>query len=734
MSEQFISGVIGAVIFKNDENGYAVLKLYTEDGGEVIAVGCVPYAGVGEYIEAEGVMSVHSSYGEQFKISSFRRSLPTSPDMILEYLSSGTIKGIGRKTAEKIVETFGEESLYIIEHKPSRLCEIAGITAKKAEQIGKQFELHNAMALLLEFVIENELKPEIAVSLIHSYGTRAIDIINNNPYVLSSDEIGVPFYQADRLAINMGFGANDRERLTAAVLYELRYNADSGHTFIPRNKLCEVTAQLVSVETAEIEETIERLERIGDIAIEDICGVSACYLARLYDAEVEVAKKLSVLALRNTKEKLFNDDLLYRIECEENISFEPLQRKAIELAVNNSIMLLTGGPGTGKTTVIKGILSAFQRMDKRVLLAAPTGRAAKRMSEFCGIEAKTIHRMLDICYNEGMTEPCFGYDEQNPLPTDVLIIDEMSMVDITLFAATLKALPKNCRLVLVGDADQLPSVGPGNVFKDMLNSEAFPGIRLDRIFRQAAESDIIVGAHAVNKGELFDLNKKDNDLFFMRRIDEERLVQTVIELCEMRLPKNMHIPSEQIQVLSPGRKGTAGTVELNRQLQERLNPPGEGKDEKQFGDRLFRVGDRVMQIKNNYTLNWYGMYGGEVGTGVFNGDIGEVISIDTRDEMLSVSFDQKLVHYPFSMVGELELAYAMTVHKSQGSEFRAVVMVVNNAATALLHRSVLYTAMTRAKELLILVGDPGALQRMVNNNKQRNRYSALKARIKNYLN
>ncbi len=727
--EAYICGVIDSVIFKNDDNGYAVLKLIGEDGGEIIAVGCVPFAGIGEYIEASGTWTNHSSYGEQFKITSFHRTLPTSADMILEYLSSGTIRGIGRKTAEKIVELFGDESLYIIERHPKRLCEVAGITAKKAEQIGSRFELQNALMLLMEFLAENDLPPETAVALFHTYGKKASSIVRENPYVLSDAAIGVPFYKADMLAINMGFDGLSHERLDAAVLYELRFNADSGHTFLPRNKLVFATSRLLSLEDEEIEKAIDRLIRDREIISEEICGVNACYIAPLYEEEVYVARKLSAMSMRNDRTAIPCDDLIRRAEQSCGISFEPMQREAIEMAVNNSVMLLTGGPGTGKTTVIRGMLYAFEKMDLRVMLAAPTGRAAKRMTEFCGAEAKTIHRLLEICYEDGAMEPVFSRNEQNPLETDVLVLDEMSMVDISLIAATLRAIPSKCKVIFVGDADQLPSVGPGNVFNDLLNSDCFPKVRLTHIFRQAAESDIVVGAHAVNNGELPDFTKKDKDLFFLRRENDEDIVKTVLELCKTRLPKNMKIPSSQIQVLSVSRKAEIGTVELNRRLQAELNPPEEGKDEKKIGDKLFRLGDRVMQIKNNYTINWYSMYGGEVGFGVFNGDIGEVISIDTEDETLTVNFDSRLVHYPFSSLNELELAYAMTVHKSQGSEFRAVVLVAGNAAPQLLHRSVLYTAMTRARDLLIVVGDFGVVKYMVGNNKQRNRYSALKARI-----
>ena len=731
--EAILCGVINSVVFHNEDNGYAVLRLTDEDGMSVVAVGCVPFAGIGEYIEAFGDWGTHPTYGRQFKISSFKRTLPTSADMILEYLSSGAIRGIGRKTAEKIVGMFGDDSLYIIEHTPKRLCEIAGITAKKAEQLGRRFELQNALMLLMEFINENGLEPEIAVALFHHYGKAASEKVKRNPYVLADAEIGVPFHKADMLALNLGFEGDARERLNAAVIYELRYNSESGHSFLPREKLSLATAQLLSIEQEYIESAIDELVKSGDVVFEEICGVNACYLADLYEAETYVARKLSIISMRNDCAENYCESLILKAERDAGVEFDEMQRNAVEMAVDNSVMLLTGGPGTGKTTVIKGILSAYERMNLRVMLAAPTGRAAKRMTEFCGVEAKTIHRMLEISYSENGFEASFSRDVQNPLETDVVIIDEMSRVDVSLIASTLKALPKKCRLILVGDADQLPSVGPGNVFKDLLNSKMFPTVRLERIFRQAAESDIVVGAHAVNRGELPDFKKKGNDLFFMSRPEEETLIETVLDLCRRRLPENMNIPSSQIQVLSVSRKNNIGTVELNRRLQEELNPPEDGKDEKRIGDRIFRLGDRVMQIKNNYTLNWYGMYDGEVGFGVFNGDIGEVISIDSYDETLTVSFDSRLVHYPFSMLNELELAYAMTVHKSQGSEFRAVVLIAGRSAPALLHRSILYTAMTRARELLIIVGEYGVLQYMVTNNKQRNRYSALKARIINLL-
>lgn len=724
-----VSGIISSVVFRSDETGYAVIRLCTEDGGELVAVGCIPYPGIGEYIEAVGIWETHSSYGEQLKITSFSRALPSTADLILEYLSSGTVRGIGRKTAEKIVDLFGDDSLCIIANKPNRLCEVAGITAQKARQIGNQFEMQNALSMLMEFINKNGIEPEYAVSLFKIYGQKSLEAVNRNPYIMSMPEIGVQFYKIDKMALDMGFDGNSEERVNAAVIYELQYNSEAGHSFIPREKLTLATAEMLSIPPSETECALDRLISSESIVEEKICGVNACYLTKLYDDECYVANTLCELQSHEREVAIDCEDIIRRTEQEIDIEFEPLQRKAIELAVNNHVFLLTGGPGTGKTTVIKGMLSVFEKMNMTVLLAAPTGRAAKRMTEFCGTEAKTVHRLLEMCYNENSTEPIFERNAKNPLETDVLIIDETSMVDISLMAAVLRALPKNCTLVLIGDADQLPSIGPGNVFKDLLNSDVFAKVILDRIFRQAAQSDIIVGAHSVNHGSLPDFRKKGKDLFFMQRADENELTKTVMELCRERLPKNMNIPSEQIQVLSVSRKNMTGTKEINRRLQACLNPPSEEKTEKKIGDKLFRVGDRVMQIRNNYTIEWFGMFNGEVGYGVFNGDIGEIVGIDGRDETITVNFDSRLVHYPFSLANELELAYAMTVHKSQGSEFRAVILVAGKSAPVLWHRSVLYTAMTRARELLIIVGEYGIVKKMVENNKQRNRYSALKARV-----
>lgn len=724
-----IEGVCEAVIFRNDDNGYAVLRVSTVNGDAITAVGCMPRVGVGEHLVIIGSWITHPTYGEQFKIEQCERNLPATEGAILEYLSSGTVRGIGRKTAVKIVEKFGKDSFNIIESDPMRLTEIPGITVSKAEQISKDFQMQNSISRLIEFLVENELEPSIALHLYSAYGMAAIGLIKDNPYLLTNMEFGVEFSKADILASRLGMSGNSLERVEAAVIYELSFNAESGHAFIPRRKLAPITADLIGVSLDLVEDTIDALNEDGAIVIEEINGEYAVYLGHLYEAENFIAKRLCRMLSYSPQNKVSVDHIIDKIERKQKIEYAPLQRKAIECAAKSPVMVMTGGPGTGKTTVVRGILELFDCMGLSVMLAAPTGRAAKKMSEFCGVEAKTIHRMLEMDYSEGSAFPVFGINHENPLNCDVLILDEVSMVDLMLMRAVLDALKSDCRLILVGDADQLPSIGAGNILKDLVTSEYIPTVRLCEIFRQAAESKIVVSAHAINNGEYPDFSNRDSDMFFLKREGVNEVIDTVVDLCANRLPKNMKIPPSQIQVLTPSRKYEVGTIVLNRKLQEALNPPSKEKSEIRIGDKLFRMGDRVMQIRNNYDLPWYSTVGGEGGLGVFNGDIGEITGVDTREEYLTVRYDDKTVHYAFSMLNELELAYAMTVHKAQGSEFRAVIFASLGGSKYLLHRSVLYTAITRARELLVLVTNPATVTTMINNNKQRNRYSALKTRI-----
>ncbi len=724
-----IEGVCEAVIFRNDDNGYAVLRVSTVNGDAITAVGCMPRVGVGEHLVISGNWITHPTYGEQFKIEQCERSLPATEGAILEYLSSGTVRGIGRKTAVKIVDRFGKDTFNVIESDPMLLTEIPGITVSKAEQISKDFQMQNSISRLIEFLVENDLEPAIALRLYAVYGMAAIGLIRDNPYLLTNMEFGVEFSKADILATKLGMSGNSLERVEAAVIYELSFNAESGHAFIPRRKLAPITAELIGVDLDIVEDTIDALNEDGAVVIEEINGEYAVYLGHLYEAENFIAKKLCQMLGSNRQKLVAVDHIISKIERRQKIEYAPLQKKAIECAAESSLMVMTGGPGTGKTTVVRGMLELFDCMGLSVMLAAPTGRAAKRMSEFCGTEAKTIHRMLEMDYSDGSMFPIFGVNHENPLNCDVLILDEVSMVDLTLMRAVLDALKPDCRLILVGDADQLPSIGAGNILKDLVNSEYIPTVRLTEIFRQAAESNIIVGAHAINRGECPDFSNKSKDMFFLRREGINEVIDTVVDLCINRLPKNMGISPSQIQVLTPSRKYEVGTIVLNRKLQEALNPPSKEKTEKRMGDKLFRVGDRVMQIKNNYDLPWYSTDGGDSGLGVFNGDVGEITGIDLREEYLTVCYDDKTVHYAFTMLNELELAYAMTVHKAQGSEFRAVIFASLGGSKYLLHRSVLYTAITRARELLILVTNPATVTTMINNNRQRNRYSALKTRI-----
>ncbi len=725
-----LEGTVDTVIYRNDDNGYAVLRVNSSSGDTVTAVGCAPHIGVGEFISASGKWVEHASYGEQFQIDTIERSLPAEEGAILDYLSSGAVKGVGRKTAEKLVSKFGKNCFYVMEQEPERLCEISGITPEKAKKISEDFAMQNGISRLMEYLVGNQVEPAIAVKLYRMYGSAAMGIVKQNPYILTDFTFGVDFYKADLMAEKLGVSAEAQSRVEAAVIYTLSYNSEAGHSFLPYGKLIEATAKMIGLDILPIENAVSSLCEDGMLKTRRIRDVDAVYLAHLYEAEEYVARKLlDMMSDFSGCGKVDSEKLINRIAREHKIEYAENQRRAIAMAAENPVMILTGGPGTGKTTVIRGMLAVFEKLGLNCALAAPTGRAAKRMSEACGTEAKTIHRMLEMNYSEGNAFPTFGKTHSEPLDCDVLIIDEMSMVDLMLMRAVTDAIRPGCRLVLVGDADQLPSVGAGNVLKDLIASDMVPTVRLEEIFRQAAESNIVVGAHQINRGEMPDLMQKDSDLFFLRKNVYTECIDTVVDLVSRRLPENMKIPASQIQVLTTNRKYEVGTAVLNRRLQQAINPPHPDKKEKRIGERVFRVGDRVMQVRNNYDRAWHGIYDGESGMGVFNGDVGEIKAIDLQSEVVTVEFDDRLVYYPFTMINELELAYAMTVHKAQGSEFRAVVFAALGGTKYLLHRSVLYTAITRAKELLIIVGDLNTVQAMVDNNKQRNRYSGLRALI-----
>ena len=723
-----INGIISSVIYLNDENGYAVVRMETDSGEMVTAVGCLPYIAPGEMISAEGSWVTHAQHGRQFKIEQSNRLLPTSADGIYEYLAGSTVKGIGPATAALIVDRFKEKSLDILEMHPEKLAEIKGISLTKAKDLSASFKKQAGVRRLTEFLCAYGIKPLVALKLYRAYGSAALETVHENPYIISASHIGASFAEADNLALELGIEGDSINRISAAVLFELQHNSGNGHCFIPRDKLIAATSQLISVPADLVSDAIDSLSENGGLVCDKVANLNVCYLTELYEAETYTAERLKSMVGLKTKSSANIERLITKLESLYNISYAPLQKQSIELALNNRILVITGGPGTGKTTILKGILSLYDELELETLLAAPTGRAAKRMSELTGREASTIHRLLGAKMAEDGETVVFSKHEGDPLNCDALVLDECSMVDITLMSSLLKALKPGCRLVLVGDADQLPSVGPGNVFSDIIRSQTVPTVRLTEIFRQKGDSRIVRNAHMINRGEHPDFEANTGDFFRLRRLKGGTAVETIVELCARRLPENMKIPSASIQVLSPTRKGETGTVNLNKRLQAALNPPSESKKEKLFGEAVFRVGDRVIQTKNNYDIIWK-TKGGVSGAGVYNGDIGTITQIDPITETLTVDFEDKLATYSFEMLNELEHAWALTVHKSQGSEYRAVVLALSGDVQMLLTRGVLYTAVTRAKELLIMVGDDNIAHRMIDNNKQSRRYSALRLRL-----
>lgn len=723
-----ISGKIMAVIFVNDENAYTVLRLDL-GGGEIATVtGTIPSAMAGETLHAKGQWKKHPSHGEQFQAEFCERSLPNTAEAIYSYLAGGAIKGVGAATASLIVTKFGSDSLDVIETEPHRLTEIKGINLAKAQKMSKDFKRQSGLRRLMEFMCRYELRPMLALRLHKNYGDDALGLIKENPYLIASPMIGGEFSEADCLALSLGIEADGPERISAAVCFELQYNLNNGHSFIPMDKLVPATAQFINVDEEQVMEALDALIDEETIVCEEILNRKACYLRELYEAERYCAEKLRLMLLCRNDTGVVIDKLIDKIETQNGISYAEKQRETIELAHRKSVLVITGGPGTGKTTTIKAILAMFDELGLETQLAAPTGRAAKRMTELTARPAATIHRLLEANFSEDGEGVIWGRDASEPLVCDALIVDECSMIDILLMRALLEALPNKCRLILVGDADQLPSVGAGNVFSDIIRSELIETVRLTEIFRQSESSAIIRNAHKIINGECPDFRANNSDFFFLRRLNEEKVRETIVELCSMRLPNKMGIPTDEIQVLSPTRKGGNGTVALNKALQAALNPPKDGKNEKIYGEIVFREGDRVMQIRNNYDIMWLSENVPE-GIGVYNGDVGYILGINNIEEIMSIDFDGKVAAYSFEQLMELEHAWAVTVHKSQGSEYRAVVLAISNTAPALLTRSILYTAVTRAKNLMVAVGDDYVAAKMVENHKQSRRYSGLRLRL-----
>ena len=735
-----IKGYVDHIIYQNKENGYGVLSVVT-DGDELICVGTFRSVESGETLELQGEYVEHPLYGRQLKTESFRVVAPDDVMSMERYLSSGAIKGIGEALASRIVKKFKEDTFRILEEEPERLAEIKGISERKAREIAVQMaekkDMREAFVFLQRYGISNTL----AVKIYNQYGMRLYGIMRENPYQLAEDISGVGFKIADEIASKVGIHTDSDYRIRSGILYTLLQASGEGHIYLPDHVLKRRAALLLELDEEYIEPHLNNLAMDKKLMIKLKGEERRIYATSYYYAELNCARMLHDLSVTMEEELLPSEEarvlhLLAKMEKEQNITLDELQKKAVLESVKNGIFILSGGPGTGKTTTINTIIQYFAGQGMDILLAAPTGRAAKRMTEATGYEARTIHRMLEI--NGAMEEEGksarFERNEENPLEADVIIIDEMSMVDIHLFQALLHAVCVGTRLIMVGDVDQLPSVGPGQVLQDLMESGAFPVVVLKKIFRQAGESDIVVNAHKINRGEPVLLNNKSKDFFFLERSDVNVIYKHMIQLIKEKLPPYVDASPYEIQVLTPMRKGNLGVEVLNGILQQYLNPPAPGKREHTVGERLFREGDKVMQIKNNYQITWeiVSRYGIPIdgGTGVFNGDMGKVIEINETAQLLTVEYDeQRRVEYPFSQLDELELAYAVTIHKSQGSEYPAVIMPLLSGPQMLLNRNLLYTAVTRARKCVTILGSSQTLQEMIQNERQHKRYTSLKDRI-----
>ena len=727
-----IQGTIYDVVFRNEQNGYSVIELESEKK-LVTVVGYFAYVNIGETIKIYGTWVQHPDYGKQFKMETYNTVTPSTLYGIEKYLASGLIAGIGPHTAKKMVEKFGVDTLDIIQYNPDRLSEVEGIGAKKATKIFEAFQEQKELKDIMMFLEQYDISPTYAVKIFKAYGANTIAVIKENPYKLADDIAGIGFKLADRIALSMGIPMDSEYRISAATRFCLNWFHGNGHTYAPQEELCRLTAELLGVDEEVIQENIIKLFINKNLVVESLEDMRAVYSTSFFKAESGVALRLLQLHMYNLSK--LNEDVdeeIQKLERSQCISLADNQKNAVREAMNNGVLVVTGGPGTGKTTTIKTIIDLFERKGMSVLLAAPTGRAAKRMQEATGKEAKTLHRLLEFGYGDSDEEMFFQKNEDSPLECDAIIVDEVSMIDIILMNNLLKAVAGGTRLVLVGDMDQLPSVGPGNVLRDIIESGSVPIVRLNEIFRQAEESLIVVNAHRINHGEAPILDQKQKDFFFMRKEEQQDIVSTIVELCRERLPKYYKTTfMEGIQVLSPMKKGTCGIINLNNELQKILNPEAPDKKEKQYRDFIFRVGDKVMQVKNNYKMKWQSIVDFEKeGEGIFNGDIGVIINIDSEEQTIEVVYDnEKLVRYDFALLDELELAYALTVHKSQGSEFPILVMPVTFGPKMLLTRNLLYTALTRAKQTVVLVGSEKYMYQMIVNNHITQRYSGLKTRL-----
>lgn len=732
-----VNGYVEKIKFRNEENGYSILSV-NSDGEEYVLVGTFPYISEGDFIEASGRSVEHPVYGNQIQVETYELKAPEDSASMERYLGSGAVKGVGTALAARIVRRFKADTFRIIEEEPERLAEVKGISEKMAMSISEQMEAKKDLRQAMMFLQEYGISMNLALKIYNEYGPRLYGIIKENPYKLADDIQGVGFKMADEIAQRVGIFTDSDFRIRSGIFYTLLQSVANGHTYLPKEELFAGASELLHVAPESMEKHLVDLQMEKKIVVKG----QEIYAAQYYYMELNAARMLHDLNLRGSEPEGEIRKKLERICAEEQIEPDELQIQAVIEAVNSGLLIITGGPGTGKTTTINTIIRYFEQEEMEILLAAPTGRAAKRMTEATGYEARTVHRLLELTgipddsgSSSGMH---FERNEENPLDADAIIIDETSMVDIYLMHALLRAVNPGTRLILVGDVNQLPSVGPGNVLRDLIASGCFNVVRLTRIFRQAAESDIIVNAHRINGGEQIPLGKPSRDFLFIRRENPDAIISAMITLIREKLPGYVHADPFEIQIMTPMRKGALGVERLNSILQEYLNPKSPDKAERESGGVIYRVGDKVMQIKNNYQIEWEirNRYGIPVdgGTGVFNGDIGRIRSINTFAEHLTVEFDEgKMVDYSFRQLEELELAYAITIHKSQWSEYPAVVVPVHSGPRMLMTRNLIYTAVTRARSCVCLVGIPETFQAMVNNEMEQRRYTGLKARLKEIM-
>ncbi len=731
-----IEGYVDHIVFRNTDNGYTVMSVVSK-GDEVTCVGMLQYIGDGELIEAQGHYTEHATYGRQFQIESYEIKAPEDAMAIERYLGSGAIKGIGVALAARIVRRFKDDTFRIIEEEPERLAEIKGISEKKAREISLQVEEKRDMRKAMIFLQKYGISTTLGVKIYKEYGQNLYQIIQENPYKMADDIDGVGFRIADEIASKVGIHTDSDFRIKSGILYSLLQASQEGHVYLPREILFQRAGELLGIAPDLMDKHLMDMAVDRKVILKEEDGKVLVYSASYYYLELNTAKMLHDLNISSvvSEEKILSR--ISTIEQENETELDEMQKSAVTEAVRNGLLIITGGPGTGKTTTINALIDYFETEGLMISLAAPTGRAAKRMTEATGYEAQTIHRLLELsgAMEERVGRVQFERNAQNPLEADVIIIDEMSMVDIHLIYALLSAITVGTRLILVGDVNQLPSVGPGSVLKDVIDSGCFPVVRLTKIFRQASESDIVVNAHKINQGEKVVLDNKSMDFFFLQRNDANVIISVVLTLIQKKLPKFVDASMFDIQVMTPMRKGLLGVERLNGILQQYLNPPEKSKNEREHGDGLFREGDKVMQIKNNYQIQWEkrGRYGIpiEKGDGVFNGDMGIVREINTFSELLTVEFDDcRFVEYSFKQLDELELAYAITIHKAQGSEYPAVVIPLLNGPRMLMNRNLLYTAVTRARKCVTLVGSPNTFYQMVENEFEQKRYTTLKERIR----